>query len=117
MSKKITPAPFKYETGAVPDGYSCHKCKRKSKLWRQYQTFACYIELLCVDCAGKDQKKDVSKADADGLIHGGEYGPSDSIGWLVPAVPVEEGGTYWGYTSVPDAGVTWWKNLPTRVEG
>ena len=35
-----------------------------------------------------------------------------SIGWLVPAVPTEEGNTFWGYTSVPYQGVYWWDNLP-----
>lgn len=34
------------------------------------------------------------------------------IGWLVPAVPTEEGDTFWGYTSVPDAGCEWWYRLP-----
>ncbi len=36
----------------------------------------------------------------------------DQIGWLVPAVPVAEGDTYWGYSSVPDAGCQWWYRLP-----
>jgi len=39
---------------------------------------------------------------------------SDAIGWLVPAVPTEDNETYWGYTSVPDAGVAWWRALPNR---
>lgn len=38
---------------------------------------------------------------------------SDQIGWRVPAVPTEsEVMNFWGYTSVPSAGVDWWRNLP-----
>ena len=36
----------------------------------------------------------------------------DQIGWLVPAVPTEEGDTFWGYTSVPEPGCQWWYRLP-----
>ncbi len=39
----------------------------------------------------------------------------DQIGWLVPAVPTKEGDTYWGYTSVPQAGVKWWERLPINL--
>jgi len=38
---------------------------------------------------------------------------TDQIGWRVPAVPTEDGGTFWGYTSVPQAGCDWWASLPT----
>lgn len=37
---------------------------------------------------------------------------SDQIDWRVPAVPTEESKNFWGYTSVPLAGVKWWCNLP-----
>jgi len=30
------------------------------KLWRQYNTFVNYIQLMCADCAAKDQKEDIS---------------------------------------------------------
>lgn len=36
------------------------------------------------------------------------------IGWLVAAIPTEDGETYWGFTSVPQEGANWWNNLPTR---
>jgi hypothetical protein len=39
------------------------------------------------------------------------WGDTDSLGWLVPAVPTEEGDTYWGYTSVPAMGCLWWRSL------
>jgi hypothetical protein len=38
---------------------------------------------------------------------------TDQIGWRVPAVPTEDGKSYWGYTSVPQPGCDWWESLPT----
>ena len=40
---------------------------------------------------------------------------TNQIGWRVPAVPTEDGETYWGYTSVPQPGCDWWSNLPTAT--
>lgn len=37
---------------------------------------------------------------------------TDQIGWRVPAVPTQEGDTFWGYTSVPEDGCDWWRKLP-----
>lgn len=37
---------------------------------------------------------------------------TDQIGWMVPAVPTEDGASFWGYTSVPQPGCAWWTNLP-----
>lgn len=42
---------------------------------------------------------------------------TDQIGWMVPAVPTEDGTSFWGYTSVPQAGCVWWANLPTLKIG
>jgi len=109
MSNTI--AAFSY-TQQTPSGYVCSACEARGvKLWRQYQTFAEHIELLCAECALKDQKKtgpidDDGKRESNGMR-------SDQIGWLVPAVPTEDGGTFWGYTSVPESGVRWWRRLPT----
>jgi len=36
---------------------------------------------------------------------------TDQIGWLVPAVPTEDG-SFWGYTSVPPEACEWWYKLP-----
>jgi len=36
-----------------------------------------------------------------------------TTGSLVPAVPTEQADTFWGYSSVPIAGVAWWRALPT----
>lgn len=40
---------------------------------------------------------------------------TDQIGWRVPAVPTEDGDTFWGYTSVPQAGCDWWASLPYQI--
>lgn len=108
-----------YASNAVPANYRCQGCGAHGcKLWREYQTCANQSELVCCDCAGKSQGKDVSRIDAEGKrpLHNDADRPrTDSIGWRVPAVPTEDGATYWGYTSVPDAAVAWWKRLPTRA--
>jgi hypothetical protein len=106
-----------------PAKYHCHTCKKHGcKLWREYQAFADQAELVCCDCAGTSQGRDVSDIDADGRtfamkIFEVERFPlkTDTIGWRVPAVPTEDGSTFWGYTSVPDVGCAWWRGLPTRV--
>jgi len=104
---------FSYSDNLVPIAYHCSSCGNAGvKLWRQYNVFACFVELLCVDCARKDQGVDY-EVDARGYHDGGDgLGPCDQIEWLVPAVPTEDGYTYWGYTSVPWAGCQWWDGLP-----
>jgi hypothetical protein len=99
--------------------YKCSHCGAAGcKLWRDYNTFLCHLELYCVDCAGADQKKDVTDLDARGRrLIAEEYGlgqRTDQIGWLVPAVPTAQMDTYWGYTSVPDDRCQWWHALPNR---
>ncbi len=37
---------------------------------------------------------------------------TDQIGWRIPAVPTEDGHSFWGYTSVPQSGCNWWYKLP-----
>lgn len=90
-----------YASGKAPKNYKCSECKAHGvRLWREYQSFT--ANLKCVDCSEKEQKK---KFDAS---------KSDQIGWRIAAVPDEEGVGYWGYTSVPAAGVKWWWALPLR---
>src|SRR5688572_17950138 len=104
-----------YSVSVTPADYKCSKCGATGiKLWRQYQTFADYIDLLCAADAMKAEKKK-GVVGEDGKRES-EYGMTDQIGDLVPAVPTQEGDTYWGYTSVPQDGVDWWKRLPTRKE-
>src|SRR5262249_37719640 len=103
-----------YSKPATPADYKCGNCGATGcKLWREYQTFS--PQLLCVDCACKDQNK-TNNVDEQGLQMDIELGwKTDSIGWYVPAVPDEAGFGYWGYTSVPDAGAKWWELLPLRA--
>lgn len=107
---------FSYATQRPPKNYKCADCGVSGcKLWREYQT--CSPQLLCCDCAGKNQKRDVRQIDDKGQVPDPDINgrKSVSIGWYVPAVPDEEGLGYWGYTSVPDVGVKWWEALPTRA--
>lgn len=134
-----------YAAPIIPATYRCTECGAGGcKLWREYQTFLEHQTLACCDCAGKSEGKDVRAIDAGGKIEltyrptrrqrrctarrglrgrrGARrvpaemtIGRTDQIGWRVPAVPTEDGSTFWGYTSVPDAGVRWWRDLPTRA--
>ena len=116
-----------YSSPHTPKDYKCAQCQRTHcKLWREYQTFS--PQLLCVDCAIANQSdpkvsSTISRLAAKGPIQINEEGKlyddelkmwCDQIGWYVPAIPDEEGLGYWGYSSVPNAGVRWWKNLPLR---
>lgn len=104
--------------------YECGGCGASGvKLWREYNTFLNHQTLECCDCAAKSQKKDISRIRADGCVPWsfGKYADGteavewcDSIGWRIPAVPTEDRATFWGYTSVPNEGVAWWKALPLR---
>lgn len=107
--------PIDYRVDTVPKTYRCSKCRAHDvKLWRQYQTFADCIELMCAACALKDQGKE-GPVDRFGR-RTTEYGDgTDQIGWLVPAIPDEGGDTFCGYTSVPEDGVRWWVSLPTKI--
>lgn len=99
--------------GEMTAVYQCDGCGVTGvKLWREYQTFS--PQLLCVDCAAGNQHKDISTMNLDGMRIGEHGVPTDQIGWYVPAVPSGDG-NYWGYTSVSDAGVQWWKRLPLRA--
>ena len=104
-----------YSKRETPPNYKCSKCDATScKLWREYQTLLKHQSLFCAKCAAKDQKEDISDIDADGRRKLEDFGGrTDQIGWYIPAVPAEENDTYWGYTSVPQAGCDWWRNLPT----
>lgn len=126
--------PVDYSSATPPAEYHCGKCGTLTsgvKLWRDYQTFLNHQSLLCADCACAEQNNGertftVAAGEKGRAIVSTTYtpdrygmnGPSgDQIGWRVPAVPTRDGSTYWGYTSVPLDGVTWWKRLPLRSGG
>lgn len=93
---------FKYKKGTVPKGYKCDKCGVFGvRLYRRYQTWLEGQMLRCRSCALKSQSQPQPDSESE-----------HSIGWLVAAVPTEDGTTYWGYTSVPQEGVEWWDRLP-----
>ena len=92
--------------------YECGVCGIDGvKLWRLYQTFLEHQELTCAKCSC-DKENIIDTVDSLGMIKR-KYGKSDQIGWRVPAVPTDDE-TFWGYTSVPQDKVDWWKALPTR---
>ncbi|MDD5649781.1 MAG: hypothetical protein PHF86_05075 [Candidatus Nanoarchaeia archaeon] len=101
-----------YAQATTPPGYKCTCGATNCKLWREYQTFLNHQTLACAPCAAKEQQKDISTLNEKGLRQS-DTGLTDNIGWRIPAVPTEEGDTFWGYTSVPLDGVIWWQNLPT----
>lgn len=101
----MTIEPFSYDSDTAPTGYICARCNGSPRrLWRDYNTAASAVELRCVTCAEPDETKRADLVD------------SDQIAGLVPAIPTEDGDTFWGYSSVPSAGVEWWYRLPCAVD-
>ena len=97
--KEITP--FSYSDNKTPEGYECKDCGVSGvRLYREYQTFLDHQTLRCRECACKNQESEPFLE------------AEHSIGWLVAAVPTEDGKTFWGFTSVPQEGVEWWNRLP-----
>lgn len=106
-----------YGTLKTPKGYRCDKCRASGvKLWRDYNAFLSDQTLRCADCLCQEKGLDPSKVTPEGkgpcaLLDGML---TDQLGSRIPAVPTEKDNTYWGYSSVPEAGVVWWKRLPLR---
>ena len=99
-----------YASGKTPHDYVCSKCKATNcKLWRES---AFGPSLFCSQCALETEKK-TSFIDSKGYRIDKFGIKTDQIGYLLPAIPDEEGVGYWAYTSVPPEGLTWWRNLPT----
>lgn len=110
--------PFKYVSGKIPKSYRCSKCKTHGvKLWREWNTFLDHQQLYCCICAGINQNKqsEVALITYQGKVKDNLIGSemlTDIIGSLCPAVPTEDNDTFWGYSSVPAAGASWWRGLP-----
>lgn len=91
---------FSYDLSVPPPAYRCADCGVFGpKLWRE--SYSSHVVLRCAMCAAAHvgQTPDLTN--------------SDQIGSYVPAVPDEDGASWWGYTSVPQAGVEWWHRLPS----
>jgi hypothetical protein len=87
----------------TPASYVCEKCGVHGvKLWRPAHGF----RLLCRACAEPEQ--------TDAIARYATYARRDTIGDLLPAVPV--GDTFWGYSSVPQEGCDWWNALPDKPD-
>ncbi len=115
----MIPGAVDYKSVETPPEYKCGKCGRTGvKLWRLYSVFLDHQELTCCDCSGDKEGVDTTFVTQEGQIRrkyeGIDLGMSDQIGNLIPAVPTQEGDTFWGYTAVPVAGCTWWRQLPLR---
>jgi len=113
-----TTTPIDYSSTSVPSWYKCEKCgKTDVKLWRSSSSFLEHTTILCVDCgierSGTFEYEDYSTMTEEGK-HWGIGGFTDQLMFGIPAVPTEEGDTFWGYGSVPQDGVQWWKRLPLR---
>lgn len=107
MSYGVGPRDWTPREAKIPPNYRCARCNMSGvKLWRPYRNIMDDVELLCVDCAEKDQGKKCKLE-----LPMPEY--SDQIGWCIPAVPAGDG-FYWVYTSVPDEGCAWWDALPLK---
>jgi hypothetical protein len=93
-----------YSNQQPPAEYHCQFCPNKDvKLWREYNTSN--PALYCANCASHHQGENISTIDKQGR-HLSEQGRTDTIGGLVPAIPNEQGVGYWGYTSVPEEGIS-----------
>lgn len=100
-----------YQSKKTPSAYVCAECHATGvKLWRESHTFR--PTMLCINCLCKKNNIDVDTVAQDGMRNDEMFGRTDQIGGFLPAVPDEEGQGFWGYTSVPQAGVNWWKQLP-----
>lgn len=117
MSRKtIQIAPFSYAAIGTPDGYACVRCSASGvRLYREYNTFLDHQVLWCRACV---------VAETGGAHYGGDprySSPKEhQLGQsrtLVAAVPTEDGETFWGFSSVPQAGVDWWDRLPKTAPG
>lgn len=112
--------PITYEKLEIPDNYKCSRCAAHGiKLWRQYNTMASHLELLCCRCANPKRAADMSiegRSPVDDSIPKHRSDQLDDVvgktGSLVPAVPTIDCDTYWGYSAVPVAGCAWWRALP-----
>lgn len=114
---KLVPATVDYTVRTTPPGYVCGKCQREGvKLWREYSMFLNHQTLVCASCLleeGQENSERPKFIGQDGKVGDGRM-RSDGAGWRIPAIPTQQNDTFWGYSSVPEDGVLWWRRLPLR---
>lgn len=118
--------PVDYDGAIAPSWYHCGQCGASGvKLWREYQTFLNHQSLLCAKCTCAEQgvawsysvrALDSGKVAVTARVTEADVQCHDVIGWRVPAVPTEDGSTYWGYSSVSEDACKWWYRLPLVPE-
>lgn len=104
-----------YSSGNTPPDYQCTVCgKSDVKLWRELGVLL-PTPLYCTQHAAEHEERSIIDMDANGTIPDQFTGtPTDCIGNFGPAVPTEDGTSYWSYTSIPSAGIAWWQALPNQ---
>lgn len=107
---------WSYENGQTPSTYRCSDCSAMGcKLWREYNTVLTAQTFRCGRCVLKAAGLSDVTISEQGRVYSDAHGTwTDQVGGMIPAVPTEDGSTYWGYTSVPDDGVLWWRQLPLK---
>ncbi len=94
------------DVALLPMPYVCAECGASGvRLWRDYGLFLRNISLRCRGCSEEHQAKYTDKLELKRTRE------TDQIGWLVPAVPTDDG-TFWGYASTPNHAYAWWEALP-----
>jgi len=96
--------------------YRCGTCEAVDcKLWRQSHVFANQVDLICWKCL-EEKGHEVLVNNAPPQMRTDQvYDPDVEAINYVPAIP-DLDGKWWGYTSVPQWWVEWWKALPDKSD-
>lgn len=101
--------------------YRCMQCGVDGvKLWRNYNSGNTRHELHCAACALQDQKAilpELATVKTDGTMELPNGTSTNRIGQLVPAIPTEEGSTFWGLRGITARAKRWWESLPLSKGG
>ncbi|MDP3836793.1 MAG: hypothetical protein Q8Q67_01715 [bacterium] len=67
---------------------------------------------MCTACAEHDQKN----CHSEGWCSSYFLGRGLSIGWYVPAIPMQGRDTYWSHAAAPAKALDWWNKLPEKKD-